>query len=73
MNNSAIYLYGLVSMIAFIIYLIIFNYVWYKVTGEDNGSENVFGYLFIPIVIPIGIGVLILLPFIIGKEVLGLS
>lgn len=66
-----IYLKGLGVCIAIPIWIVLFNMVWTKFTGENLGSENYWAAIFMPFLVPIIVVMLLTLPLIIGVEFFG--
>ena len=65
------YLQGLGAIIGFSAYIIVFNMLWYRLTGESL-SDNDFGFVgavMLPIVFTFGFIMILLGPYIIGKSI----
>lgn len=67
------YLIGLGIMVGFVVYPIIFNTIWHKLTGEDMMDNNagLIGYMFMPYVLTMAFVMILAMPLIIGKGIMG--
>ena len=67
MDMFLMYLKGLGLLIGLLAYIIGFNVAWRKITGDSFSTDSL-GAILGPIIIPIGIIVILLTPFIIMSE-----
>lgn len=63
------YLAGLAIIAGFVIYPIIFNTIWYKLTGEDmlDNNAGLIGYIIMPYILTMAFFMVLAMPLIIGK------
>lgn len=61
------YLVGLASMTGILLYIYLFNLVWTKL---NRGDLDGLGYFIVPFLIPVCIGAVLTIPFMIGSSIL---
>lgn len=70
MEHVLIYLAGLSAIIGFIAYLALYN--WVAIKFFNYKPDNLFELIFIPIIVAIIVPMVLIMPYVIGKEVFGL-
>jgi hypothetical protein len=62
---AILYLKGIGVILLLLFWIILYNFIQDKITGEPN--ENLISFIFIPFLFPVAVFLVILTPLILGK------